>query len=200
MNTNGHEEKRGTYAARVRISAARRTEARWLLPLLPKKEERAGERRPFFIPLSSSLPARSSRGEREKGPQRFYAEHYFGVPPRGPNEGALPRSQHRLRPAECRLQRIDVPPSRSAQRNTIRGVGEILLQIPAGRMPGSTAGGRPGRYNPNSLRFSSHDASTGRSGTLALSIACSSAPALSGKPTWPPSAAERCNASMISAP
>src|SRR5881394_984489 len=41
------------------------------------------------------------------------------------------------------------------------------------------------RYSPNSLRFSSHDASTGRSGTLAPSIACSSAPALSGKPTWP---------------
>src|SRR5207247_9590542 len=77
MNTNGHEEKRGTYASRVRVSAARRTEARWLLPLLPKKEERAGERRPFFIPLSGSLPARSSRGEREKGPQRFYAEHYW---------------------------------------------------------------------------------------------------------------------------
>ena len=147
----------------------------------------------------SSPKKEQGRGEREKGPQRFYAEHCW-CPATWTERGSPPRSQHRLRPAECRLQRIDVPPSRSAQRNTIRGVGEILLQIPAGRMPGSTAGGRPGRYNPNSLRFSSHDASTGRSGTLALSIACSSAPALSGKPTWPPSAAERCNASMISAP
>src|SRR2546421_10610146 len=43
-----------------------------LLPLLPKKGGEGGERRPFFSsPLSSSLPARSSRGEREKCPRRF---------------------------------------------------------------------------------------------------------------------------------
>src|SRR5881394_984485 len=100
MNTNGHEEKRGAYAARVRISAARRTEARWLLPLLPQKEERAGERRPFFIPLSGSLPARSSQGEREKSPQRFMP-NTIGVPPRGPARERLPRSQYRFRRAGC---------------------------------------------------------------------------------------------------
>jgi len=164
------------------------------------KRRRGPGRGGRFSSLSPALSPLVPRGERGKKALSVFMPNTIGVPPRGPNEGALPRSQHRLRPAECRLQRIDVPPSRSAQRNTIRGVGEILLQIPAGRMPGSTAGRRPGRYNPNSLRFSSHDASTGRSGTLALSIACSSAPALSGKPTWPPSAAERCNASMISAP
>src|SRR5437667_3133328 len=73
MNTNGHEEKRGTYAARVRISAARRTEARWLLPLLPKKEERAGERRPFFVSLPSlQLSPRSFLAGREgKRPSAF---------------------------------------------------------------------------------------------------------------------------------
>src|SRR6266540_1129797 len=43
------------------------------LPLLLKKEERAGERRCFLSisPLSDSLPARSSRGERGKTPQAF---------------------------------------------------------------------------------------------------------------------------------
>src|SRR5437667_12604032 len=101
MNTNGHEEKRGTYAARVRISAARRTEARWLLPLLPKKEERAGERRPFFIPHYSSLPARSSRAHTAKGPQRFYAEHYFGVSLRPQHEGSLPGPLAPPRPSSC---------------------------------------------------------------------------------------------------
>src|SRR5213075_2683797 len=43
------------------------------LPLLLKKEERAGERRHFLSvsPLSDSLPARSSRGERAKPRKRF---------------------------------------------------------------------------------------------------------------------------------
>jgi len=43
------------------------------LPPLLKKEERAGERRDFLSisPLSDSLPARSSRGERGKTPQAF---------------------------------------------------------------------------------------------------------------------------------
>ena len=43
------------------------------LPLLLKKEERAGERRHFLSvsPLSDSLPARSSRGERAKPCKRF---------------------------------------------------------------------------------------------------------------------------------
>src|SRR5256885_713533 len=43
------------------------------LPLLLKKEERAGERRHFLSvsPLSDSLPARSSRGERANPCKRF---------------------------------------------------------------------------------------------------------------------------------
>src|SRR6267378_4893931 len=90
----------------------------------PEKEERAGERRPFFISFSSlQLSPLVPRGERGKKALSVFMPNTIGVPPRGPNEGALPRSQHRLRRAECRLQRIDVPPSRSAQRNTIRGVG-----------------------------------------------------------------------------
>jgi hypothetical protein len=36
------------------------------------KEERVGERRPFGTPLSSSLPARASRGEREPGFDRQF--------------------------------------------------------------------------------------------------------------------------------
>ena len=36
------------------------------------KEERAGERRPFGTPLSGSLPARASRGEREVGFKRQF--------------------------------------------------------------------------------------------------------------------------------
>src|SRR5213075_1802028 len=45
------------------------------LPLLLKKEERAGERRRFLSipPLSGSLPARSSRGEREAERRRRFA-------------------------------------------------------------------------------------------------------------------------------
>jgi hypothetical protein len=36
------------------------------------KEERVGERRPFGAPLSGSLPARASRGEREPGFDRQF--------------------------------------------------------------------------------------------------------------------------------
>jgi len=36
------------------------------------KEERVGERRPFGTPLSGSLPARASRGEREPGFDRQF--------------------------------------------------------------------------------------------------------------------------------
>jgi len=43
-----------------------------LLPRLPQ-EERVGERRPFETPLSGSLPARVSRGEREPGFNRQFA-------------------------------------------------------------------------------------------------------------------------------
>jgi len=48
-----------------------------------KKEERAGERRRFLsiTPLSGSLPARSSQGERGKMPQAFYAPNTIGCQP-----------------------------------------------------------------------------------------------------------------------
>jgi hypothetical protein len=36
------------------------------------KEERVGERRTFVTPLSGSLPARASRGEREPGFDRQF--------------------------------------------------------------------------------------------------------------------------------
>jgi len=51
------------------------------LPLLLKKEERAGERRCFLSisPLSDSLPARSSRGERGKTPQAFCVPNTTGL-------------------------------------------------------------------------------------------------------------------------
>src|SRR5713226_5618606 len=48
----------------------RRTE-RTVLPLLPRREERGGERRGIFArvsPLPNPLPARSSRGEGEDSP------------------------------------------------------------------------------------------------------------------------------------
>ena len=51
------------------------------LPLLLKKEERAGERRCFLSisPLSDSLPAGSSRGERGKTPQAFCVPKTTGL-------------------------------------------------------------------------------------------------------------------------
>src|SRR5439155_466636 len=137
MNTNGHEEKRGTYAARVRISEARRTEARWLLPLLPKKEERAGERRLFFVNLPSlQLSPRSFLAGREgKKPSAFLcrtlgASRHVDL---YPIKGEPFRIRTSIPPGWLQTQRIDVPPSRSAQRNTIRGVGEILLPVPPGQ-------------------------------------------------------------------
>src|SRR5436309_6587741 len=42
------------------------------LSLSSHKEERVGERRRFATPLSGSLPARASRGEREPGLQRQF--------------------------------------------------------------------------------------------------------------------------------
>ena len=53
------------------------------LPLLLKKEERAGERRRFLSvsPLSGSLPARSSRGERAKTPQALCVPNTTGLRP-----------------------------------------------------------------------------------------------------------------------
>src|SRR5213075_2888044 len=53
------------------------------LPLLLKKEERAGERRRFLSipPLSGSLPARSSRGERGRTPQAFCVPNTTGCIP-----------------------------------------------------------------------------------------------------------------------
>src|SRR5437867_5378211 len=70
-----------------------------------------------------------------------------------------------------------------------------------GRTPQNTYLLGESRYvSPNSFQFCSQETSTGRSATFALSMACSSAPATSGKTIWPPSAAERCNASTISAP
>ena len=201
MNTNGHEEKMGAYAARVRISAARRTEARWLSPLLPRKGgEGRGEEAVFhqFFPSLQLSPRSFLAGREGKTPQRFYAEHYWCPTTWARTRERLPRSH------------ID-----SAGRNTDHKESTFRrperpsgIQYGASGNPIANSGGpdarlygrREARYNPNSFRFSSHDASTGRSGTFARSIACSSAPALSGKPTWPPSAAERCNASMISAP
>src|SRR5437899_6302611 len=56
-----------------------------ILPLLPKKGgEGRGEEAVFhFSPLSSSIPARSSRGEREKNALSvFHAEHYRTAPRR----------------------------------------------------------------------------------------------------------------------
>jgi hypothetical protein len=61
------------------------------------KEERAGERRPFGTPLSGSLPARASQGEREPGFDRqiiisltaahrsaeFHSARCWGTPARG---------------------------------------------------------------------------------------------------------------------
>src|SRR5207253_9132708 len=54
------------------------------LPLLLKKEERAGERRHFLSvsPLSDSLPARSSRGERAKPRKRFACRTQLFADPR----------------------------------------------------------------------------------------------------------------------
>src|SRR5213075_1122653 len=48
-----------------------------------KKEERAGERRRFLSisPLSGSLPARSSQGERGKTPQSFCVPNTTGQRP-----------------------------------------------------------------------------------------------------------------------
>ena len=53
------------------------------LPFLLKQEERAGERRSFLSisPLSDSLPARTSRGERGKMPQAFCVPNTTGRRP-----------------------------------------------------------------------------------------------------------------------
>ena len=110
----------------------------------PEKEERAGERRPFFIsfsPLSSSLPARSSRGEREKRLSVFMP-NTIGVPPRGPERGSAFPVRTSTPPGgmPTTKDRRSAVLSGPAEYNT--GRREILLPIPAGRMPGSMAGGR----------------------------------------------------------
>jgi len=43
------------------------------------KEERVGERRPFGTPLSGSLPARASRGEREPGFDRQFVISFISI-------------------------------------------------------------------------------------------------------------------------
>src|SRR2546430_12059708 len=50
-----------------------------------------------------------------------------------PIKGEPFRIRTSIPPGWLQTQRIDVPPSRSAQRNTIRGVGEILLPVPPGQ-------------------------------------------------------------------
>ena len=71
MNMNGHEEKRGTYAARVRISEARRTEARWLLPLLPKKGGEGRGEEAVFHPSLQLSPRSFLAGREGKRPSAF---------------------------------------------------------------------------------------------------------------------------------
>ena len=62
-----------------------------------QKEERAGERRRFLSisPLSDSLPARSSRGERGKTQQVFCVPNTTGLWP----AGALPASERFYKPS-----------------------------------------------------------------------------------------------------
>ena len=65
--------ERGSVSRCVRKKICFERVTEFSLPLLLKKEERAGERRIFLSvsPLSDSLPARSSRGERGRAPQAF---------------------------------------------------------------------------------------------------------------------------------
>ena len=68
-----------TSCVRPKICSERATA--FSLPLLLKKEERAGERRRFLSIslLSGSLPARSSRGERGKTPEAFCVPNTTGL-------------------------------------------------------------------------------------------------------------------------
>src|SRR5205814_1716078 len=70
------------------------------LRLLLKKEERAGERRRFLSisPLSGSLPARSSRGERGKTPAAFCVPNTTGARPARQLPHSSRESAQRLQP------------------------------------------------------------------------------------------------------
>src|SRR5213075_2729350 len=79
----GRQSSCGSQASCVRQKICFERGTAFSLPLLLKKEERAGERRCFLSisPLSGSLPARSSRGERGRTPQAFCVPNTTGRRP-----------------------------------------------------------------------------------------------------------------------
>src|SRR5207302_380373 len=103
-----------------------------------KREERAGERRLVFIssPLSSSLPARSSRGEREKCLLRFSSRTQLVCDGLRPATARADRTflslpHHLAVPARC--------DSQSRAPNRTRRGRSLNLRIAVARLPWFTA-------------------------------------------------------------